>query len=97
MAYKVVFRFTAEKEFENLTQGQWKAIAAKIDAITINPMVEGKTLIGYAPLRRVKAGEVRMVYDPEPDAQGRISILRFGTDHSVYGLNELAQNYWSKK
>jgi len=89
MAYKVVFRGDSSKEFDHLTQGQQKAIAAKIDAIAIDPMADGKTLEGYAPLRRVKAGDVRMVYDPEPDAQGRISILRFGTDHSVYDLDRL--------
>lgn len=94
MAYRFVFRFTAQKEFENLTQGQRKAIFEKLKAIEADPFAEGKTLDGYAPLRRAKAGGVRVVYDPEPDAQGRLWILRIGADHSVYeGLEDL----WDKR
>jgi mRNA-degrading endonuclease RelE of RelBE toxin-antitoxin system len=97
MAYKFVFRGESLKEFEHLTQGQRKAIAEKIKALENNPFGEGKTLENYAPLRRVKAGDARMIYDPEPDAKGRLSILAFGTDHSIYELDELLKEYLSGK
>jgi mRNA-degrading endonuclease RelE of RelBE toxin-antitoxin system len=96
MAYKFVFRGNSLKEFEHLTQGQKKAIAEKIKALDINPFAEGKTLDRYPPLRRVKAGDARMIYDPEPDAKGRLSILVFGTDHSIYTLDELFKEYLSE-
>jgi mRNA-degrading endonuclease RelE of RelBE toxin-antitoxin system len=97
MGYKFVFHSNAQKEFENLTQGQRKAISDKFRSLEVDPMADGKTLDGYAPLRRVKAGDVRVIYDPEPDSKGRLFILRIGTDHSIYDLGELAENYWSKR
>lgn len=97
MAYKFIFRFTAQNEFESLTQGQKKAIFEKLKTIEVDPMGQGKTLVGYESLRRVKAGNVRAIYDPEPDAKGHISILRIGTNHSVYELEELAKKYLAKR
>ena len=76
-------------------QGQKKAIAEKIKALEIDPFAEGKTLDRYPPLHRVKAGDAKMIYDPEPDANGRLSILAFGTDHSIYELDELFKEYLS--
>jgi mRNA-degrading endonuclease RelE of RelBE toxin-antitoxin system len=95
MAYKFVFRRSAQKEFENLTQGQRKAISEKLKALESDPFAEGKTLDGYAPLRRVKAGDVRVIYDPEPDVRGRLSIWRIGVDHSIYELEGLFKEYQS--
>jgi mRNA-degrading endonuclease RelE of RelBE toxin-antitoxin system len=59
MNYKFVFRASAHKEFESLTQGQRKAISEKLRALEADPFAEGRTLERYAPLRRVKAGGVR--------------------------------------
>ncbi len=97
MAYKFIFRHNAQKEFENLTQGQRKAISDKLRTLESHPHAEGKTLKGCAPLRRVKAGDVRVIYDPEPDARGRLSIWRIGVDHSIYALEELFGEYQSEK
>lgn len=36
---------------------------------------------------------MRAIYDPEPDSKGRIFVLRIGTDHSVYDLEELIKEY----
>ena len=84
------------KEFEKLTRGQRKAISEKLKPLEIDPFAEGKTLERYAPLRRVKAGDVRVIYDPEPDSKGRLSIWRVGTDHIVYDdLEELFGEYLS--
>jgi mRNA-degrading endonuclease RelE of RelBE toxin-antitoxin system len=48
MAYKFVFRASAQKEFESLTQGQRKAISEKLKALEADPFAEGKTLEKYA-------------------------------------------------
>ena len=96
MAYRFVFRANAQKEFDNLTQGQRKAISEKLKLLEIDPFAEGKTLERYAPLRRVKAGDVRVVYDPEPDSKGWLSIWRVSTDHIVYDdLERLFGQYLS--
>src|SRR5215470_13807032 len=98
MAFRAVFRGDALKEFEHLTPGQRKAIAKQIDAIEADPFTEDSVeLEGFAPLRRIKAGDARVIYDPEPDAQGRLSLLAFGTDHSIYDLDERFKEYLSEK
>lgn len=84
MAYRVIFRTSAEKEFAALTQGQKKALFAKLKLLETDPAPsESVQLKGYAPLRRIKAGDARAIYD-EPDEKGRIFILRVGTDHDIY-------------
>ena len=84
MAYRVIFRTSAEKEFAALTQGQKKALFAKLKLLETDPApFESVELKGYAPLRRIKAGDARAIYD-EPDEKGRIFILRVGTDHDIY-------------
>jgi mRNA-degrading endonuclease RelE of RelBE toxin-antitoxin system len=95
MVYKFVFRGSAQKEFESLTQGQRKAISEKLKTLETNPLADGKTLEKYAPLRRVKAGDVRVIYDQDPDPKDRISIWRIGTDHSIYELDDLFKEIWS--
>jgi mRNA-degrading endonuclease RelE of RelBE toxin-antitoxin system len=97
MVYKFVFRASAQKEFERLSQGQRKAISEKLKALEADPFAEGKTIEKYAPLRRVKAGDVRVIFDPEADAKGRLFIWRIGSDHSVYDLDDLFKEYRSNK
>jgi mRNA-degrading endonuclease RelE of RelBE toxin-antitoxin system len=93
VVYKVIFRKSAEKEFEALSQGRRKALFAKLKLLEDDPAPpETVELRGYAPLRRIKTGDVRAIYD-EPDAEERIFILRVGTDHGIYdavdfGVNE---------
>jgi mRNA-degrading endonuclease RelE of RelBE toxin-antitoxin system len=97
MAYKVVFRGNSSKEFESLTQGQKKAFAGIIRVFENNPSAEGsKTLVRYAPLRRVKTGNIRVIYDLEPDTEDRLSLSRIGADHSIYDdLADLYREYLS--
>jgi mRNA interferase RelE/StbE len=84
VAYKVIFRKSAEKEFEALSQGRRKALFDKLKLLEDDPAPPGTIeLEGYAPLRRIKAGDARAIYDA-PDAEGRIFILRVGTDHGIY-------------
>jgi mRNA-degrading endonuclease RelE of RelBE toxin-antitoxin system len=90
VAYKVIFEESAEKEFDALSQGQKKALFEKLKILAADPApAETVELKGYAPLRRIKAGNARAIYD-EPDAKGRIFILRVGSDHDIYdNLNDL--------
>ena len=84
MPYKVIFEKSAQKEFEALGDGQRKAIFKELRKLEKSPAPPGcKALKGYAPLRRLKAGAVRAIYD-EPDGRNRIFVLRIGIDHSVY-------------
>ncbi len=84
MGYTVIFSESAEKEFEALTPGRKKALFLKLKLLEDDPApAETVELRGYAPLRRIKAGDARAIYD-EPDAKGRIFVLRIGVDHDVY-------------
>ena len=93
MTYKVIFRESAEREFDALSDGERKAIAKELKKLTKTHKPRGSVeLSGYAPLRRVKAGGVRAIYD-EPDSRNRIFVLRIGTNHDVYSdLNSLLLN-----
>jgi mRNA interferase RelE/StbE len=84
LRYRVIFDERAEKEFEALTQGERKALFDKLKLLEKHPAPPGTVeLKGYAPLRRIKAGDARAIYD-EADANRRIFVLRVGTDHDVY-------------
>lgn len=84
MVYTVIFRESAEKEFEALSPGRRKALFEKLKLLESDPApAETTELEGYAPLRRIKAGDARAIYD-EPDAKGRIFVLRVGSDHDIY-------------
>ena len=89
MTYAVIFKKNAEREFEALSDGKRKAIFKELKKLENTDKPNGyKELKGYSPLKRVKSGGVRAVYD-EPNGRNRIFILRIGTDHSVYDLLEL--------
>jgi len=84
LGYTVHFRKSAQKEFEALSQGRKKALRDKLKLLETNSGPEETVeLEGYAPLRRIKAGDARAIYDA-PDANGRIFILRVGSDHEIY-------------
>jgi mRNA-degrading endonuclease RelE of RelBE toxin-antitoxin system len=93
---KVQFRESAEREFGRLSRVQQKAIYDKLRSLESDPRpTDSKELEGFAPLRRIKASDVRAIYDPEPDSKDRIFIWRIGTDHSIYALDELFKEYQS--
>jgi mRNA-degrading endonuclease RelE of RelBE toxin-antitoxin system len=96
--YKVIFDERAEKEFAALSQGQRKAIFDKLKLLETDPAPPGSVeLKKYAPLRRIKAGDARAIYD-EPDGNDRIFVLRIGTDQSIYqNIEALVDNDASEK
>jgi mRNA-degrading endonuclease RelE of RelBE toxin-antitoxin system len=91
--YKVIFDDRAEKEFVALSPGRRKALWDKLKLLETDPAPsEATQLRGYEPLRRIKAGDARAIFD-EPDANDRIFILRVGVDHDIYGdLEQLLPN-----
>ena len=60
MGYTVIFGEMAEKEFEALSPGRKKALFQKLKLLESDPApAEAVMLRGYAPLRRIKAGDAR--------------------------------------
>jgi mRNA-degrading endonuclease RelE of RelBE toxin-antitoxin system len=95
--YKLVFRESAQREFERLGTVEKRAIDRKFQILENDPCpAESKAIDKYAPLRRIKAGHVRVIYDPEPDSRNRLYILRVGIDHSIYDLDDLVRDYRSE-
>ena len=86
----------AQRDFDRLNRVNQKSILAKLKFLESDPCPDdSKELEGYAPLRRIKAVDVRAIYDPEPDSRDRIWVWRIGTDHSIYELDELFKEYRS--
>ena len=89
----VHFRQSAEREFDRLSRVQQIAIYNKLKSLESDPCpADSKELEDYAPLRRIKASNVKAIYDPEPpDTSSRIFIWRIGVTHSIYDFEELSQ------
>jgi mRNA-degrading endonuclease RelE of RelBE toxin-antitoxin system len=84
VSYRVIFKQAAQWEFERLTQGQRKAIAAKIDELETNPEPPGAIrLAGYPKFWRIAARNVWAKY-LAPLPNGVIYILRVATRNSAY-------------
>jgi mRNA-degrading endonuclease RelE of RelBE toxin-antitoxin system len=84
---RVRLRKDVQRDFGRLSRVQQKAILKKLKSLESDPRpADSKELEGFAPLRRIKAGDVRAIYDPEPDARDRIWVWRIGTDHELYEL-----------
>ena len=88
--YRVIFEAAAAQQFESLSQGQRKALSDQLNLLKNDAMPQSsKELRGYEPLRRIKAKDVRAIYQP-PDSRNRIMILAVGARRSIYDdLNDL--------
>jgi mRNA-degrading endonuclease RelE of RelBE toxin-antitoxin system len=85
------------ENLKRLSTVEKRAIDRKFQVLENDPCpAESKALDKYAPLRRIKAGYVRVIYDPEPDSRNRLYILRVGIDHSIYDLDDLLRDYRSE-
>lgn len=95
MANKVVWIKQAENEFAALSQGQRKAIVKEIDQLYSDLKPAGSDeLKGYAPLRRLKAGMIRAIYDPSTGPE-KARILRIG--HRKQGVYDKLEELFSLK
>jgi mRNA-degrading endonuclease RelE of RelBE toxin-antitoxin system len=94
---RVRLRKDVQRDFDRLSRVQQKAILEKLKSLESDPRPAGsKELEGFAPLRRIKAGDVRAIYDPEPDTRDRIWVWRIGTDHEIYGLRGELFEEWTR-
>jgi mRNA-degrading endonuclease RelE of RelBE toxin-antitoxin system len=82
--YRVIFEAVAAQQFERLSQGQRKALSEQLNLLKNDATPQSaKALKGYEPLRRIKAKDVRAIYQP-PDSRNRIVILAVGARRSIY-------------
>ena len=92
---RVRLRKDVQRDFDRLSRVQQKAILKRLKSLESDPRPAGsKELEGFAPLRRIKAGHVRAIYDP--DARDRIWVWRIGTDHEIYELLGELFEEWAK-
>jgi mRNA-degrading endonuclease RelE of RelBE toxin-antitoxin system len=95
---RVRLRRDVQRDFDRLSRIQQKAILEKLKSLESDPYPAGsKELEGFAPLRRIKAGDVRAIYDPEPDSWDRIWVWRIGTDHEIYELLGELLEEWARE
>jgi mRNA interferase RelE/StbE len=84
--YTVALKPAALKQFNGLPKKDAAKVAAKIDALAINPHPIGsKKLKGSDGIYRVRFGDYRVVYLP-PDDAGEILILKIAKRDEVYKL-----------
>jgi mRNA-degrading endonuclease RelE of RelBE toxin-antitoxin system len=88
VAFRLILRKLAAKEFRRLSDGQQKAVRSVLDAMARDPFPPGTACVDRRHgIWRVKAGaakaQVRIFY-LAPDASGTIAVLAFGTDHFHY-------------
>lgn len=95
--YHVIFEAEAAQQFERLSQGQRKALSDQLNLLKYDATPQSsKDLEGYEPLRRIKAKDVRAIYQP-PDSRNRILILAVGARRSIYDdLGDLLKKYKSE-
>jgi mRNA-degrading endonuclease RelE of RelBE toxin-antitoxin system len=95
--YRGVFEAEAAQQFERLSQGQRKALSEQLTLLKNDATPQSsKDLEGYDPLRRIKAKDVRAIYQP-PDSRNRILILAVGARRSIYDdLSDLLEKYKSE-
>jgi mRNA interferase RelE/StbE len=84
VAYRVLFKPKAEKQFDDLRDADRRRIAKMIDGLTKDARPRGAKMIeGGNGLWRLRSGRYRVVY-AEPDDEGVIWVLKIGHRKDVY-------------
>lgn len=87
MTYKVIFKKSAARELDGLSDGQRKALIKEIQKLETDATPSGsKELDGFPGIFRIRAGGARAVYDA-PNAKNEIFILRVGVRKNVYEID----------
>ena len=69
---------------ENLPTKQARQIAEKLQALAANPQaLPSELLRGYAPMRRVRAGEFRIIYALDDDTV-KVRLIGKRNDDEIY-------------
>jgi mRNA-degrading endonuclease RelE of RelBE toxin-antitoxin system len=95
--YRVIFDAAAAQQFDRLSQGQRKALSEQLNLLKNDATPpSSRELDGYEPLRRIKAKDVRAIYQP-PDSRNKILILSVVSRRSIYDdLFDLLERYKSE-
>lgn len=84
MAYEVVLKPSAAREFRKLPKPIRKRIGKKIEELAENPRPpDAKALAGGEGLLRVRAGEYRIVYTVQ-DRVVIVLVVRIGHRRDIY-------------
>jgi mRNA interferase RelE/StbE len=84
MAYKIVFKRSAEKELKKLNQGAYPALRSAIDKLAAKPHPhQSVKLVGSSSLWRLRVGDYRVIYDIQGDKLV-IYIIKVGHRREVY-------------
>lgn len=82
--YRIEFLKTAQKEFRKLPKEVQQRIAAKIDALQVDPYPpDSKKLKNGHGRFRVRVGDYRVIYRPEDD-ELIILVIKVGHRRDVY-------------
>lgn len=82
--YQIQLTKTAEKQLRRLPKKDLRRIDAKIRELAKNPYMDGSGKLKGAPdLRRVRAGDYRIVYSVE-SAILVVTVVRIGHRREVY-------------
>jgi mRNA interferase RelE/StbE len=82
--YSVQFAPSAERDLAALDKPVQRRVAARIDALAVNPRPAGVTkLQGEANAWRIRVGEYRVIYSIE-DAQLVVLVIKIGHRREVY-------------
>lgn len=84
MAYKVIFKPSADKALSKLPVAVQRRIVTAVDALAVEPRPHGVVrLAGDDNLWRVRVGEYRIVYEIH-DGQLIVLVLRVAHRRDVY-------------
>jgi mRNA interferase RelE/StbE len=85
VSYRLAFRGSAQKEFMGLPRETRAQIAAKLDALELDPRPPGaEALVGRLKgLMRIRAGDYRIVYQIDDDAH-EVTVTRVRHRSKVY-------------
>ncbi len=84
MPYRILFKPSADKQFDKLSHHVRQRIAPKIDALSENPRPNASApLSGYDDLRRMRVGNYRVIYALSEEEK-TIRILKIAHRSHVY-------------
>ena len=84
MAYKIVFKKSAQKELSKLDKQNYEKIRVRIDSLARNPRPSNsRKLRTAASLWRLRAGDYRVIYDIQ-DRKLVVLIIRVRHRSEIY-------------
>jgi mRNA interferase RelE/StbE len=82
-SYELLIRRSAAKELEALPLKDRKRIAAKIQALSLNPRPQGVEKLSGEEKYRLRQGDYRLLYEID-DPAGVVTLVRIGHRRDVY-------------